>query len=95
MSTAGGTWPRWRADGREIFYIALDGKLMAVPVQARESTLEAGAPAVLFQTQIANPGSSAFKNQYDVSRDGRFLINMSADEATTSTITIIQNWKPR
>ena len=92
VSTGGGTAPRWRADGREIYFVALDGKMMAVPVTTTGSTFEAGTPVALFSPQIAG---QAFKSQYAVSRDGRFLVNtLTTDEATVSPITLILNWNP-
>jgi hypothetical protein len=94
VSTSGGNQPRWRADGKELYFIAPDGRLMAVPVTALGSTFEAGSPVALFPTRIVGGGVSTYpKPQYAVSRDGRFLINQ-ADESTTTPITLILNWKP-
>lgn len=94
ISTAGGTQPRWRPDGKELYYIAPDGKLMAASVVARGATLEPGTPAALFQTRITRGvGSGAIlRPQYDVAPDGRFLINVTTEEATASPITVILNW---
>ena len=65
---------------------------MAVPVTTTGSTFEAGTPVALFSPQIAG---QAFKSQYAVSRDGRFLVNtLTTDEATVSPITLILNWNP-
>jgi Tol biopolymer transport system component len=94
-SAAGGIWPRWRADGRELYYIAPDAKLMAVPIVAKETTIEPGAPAVLFQTRIYGGGTEIYQRmQYDVAPDGRFLINAPTEDSTTSPITLLLNWKP-
>jgi serine/threonine protein kinase/Tol biopolymer transport system component len=93
VSTAGGTDPRWRADGKELFFIGLDGKLMAAPVGMSGSTFEAGAPAALFQTRMAVGGAANLKQQYAVSRDGRFLVNVPF-ETSTAPITLILNWHP-
>jgi len=92
ISTTGGTQPRWRADGMELYFIAPDGKLMAVPVTAPGATFEAGTPVALFPTRIGTP---IIKPDYAVSRDGRFLINQTVEEATAMPITLILNWKPR
>ena len=95
VSTGGGIAPRWRRSGKELFYIAPDGKLMAVPIQAAGQTLEAGAPVALFQTRIVGgrAGIASQAQQYAVAPDGqRFLINIIADESTTSPITIVTNW---
>jgi len=94
VSTAGGIWPRWRRDGRELYYIAADARLMAVPITSKGGTLEPGTPIPLFQTRIVGAGTDpALQPEYDVAPDGRFLINTVLDEAV-SPITLIQNWKP-
>jgi len=99
VSTGGGTEPRWRADGKELYYIAPDGKMMAARVttltnnRRGDSRFEAGAPVALFPTRIVG-GANAFKAQYAVSRDGRFLINTQVDESNTTPITLILNWHP-
>ncbi len=99
VSVAGGVQPRWRRDGRELYYVAPDTRLMAVPIRLGPDahTLEAGAPVALFPTQLASGGNIAgtgflARAQYAVAPDGRFLMNVAADEAVTSPITIVQNW---
>jgi hypothetical protein len=93
VSTGGGIEPRWRPDGKELFYIAPDRKLMAAPILAAGQTLVAGVPVVLFQTRIFGGGRPRLKQQYVVAPDGqRFLINITADESTASPITIVTNW---
>jgi Tol biopolymer transport system component len=96
VSTAGGIAPQWRKDGRELYYIAPDGKLMATSIVAKAAALEPGIPVPLFQTQIVYGGASpvGVGRQYDVASDGRFLINVTTDDGSTSPITVIQNWKP-
>jgi len=94
VSTNGGIEPRWRADGRELYFIAPDGKLMAAGVSVSGSNLETGTPVPLFQTRIAGGVASLFRPQYAVSRDGRFLINQLADESAATPITLILNWQP-
>jgi Tol biopolymer transport system component len=99
VSTAGGTQPRWRQDGRELFYVAPDNRLMAVPIRVASDahSVDVGAPVALFPTRLANganigaAGSSA-RAQYAVASDGRFLMNVAAEVAITSPITIVQNW---
>jgi Tol biopolymer transport system component len=93
VSTNGGVTPRWSRDGKEIFYIGLDGKLMAVPVRASGSVFEPDTPAVLFQTQIEGIGDPLPSAHYAVSTDGRFLMSVSAEEAA-SPIIVIVNWHP-
>ena len=93
VSTSGGIQPRWRRDGKELFYLPADGKLMAVPVRAG-ATFETGTPALLFQTQLFGLAPSAvYSQQYDVVADGqRFLLNVDLSEATTVPITVVLNW---
>jgi len=90
FSTSGGYKPRWNPNGKELFYIALDGTMMSVPISATGATLEAGTPAPLFKTR--HTGFFA----YDVAADGRFLINtLSEDTATQATITVMVNWQSK
>ena len=68
--------------------------MMAAPIAVTGATLEPGAPVVLFPTRIYGGGVDSQQFwQYDVTRDGRFLINSVLDEAT-APITLIQNWRP-
>jgi eukaryotic-like serine/threonine-protein kinase len=97
ISTGGGIAPRWRRDGHELFYIASDGALMAVPLHnsADGATLEAGAPIRLFRDPIVGGGSMLIggMQQYAVAPDGqRFLINMAISETTAPPITVVLNW---
>ena len=94
VSAAGGIFPRWRPDGKELYYIGPDGQMMAAPVTATATTLEPGTPVALFQTRIYGGGVDNLQGpQYDVARDGRFLINTVLDDAD-APITLLQNWKP-
>jgi Tol biopolymer transport system component len=95
VSTAGGISPRWRPDGKELYYIAPDATLMAAPLAVKGGTLEPGTPAPLFRSRIWGGGTDLYqRDQYDVARDGRFLINVTTDDTVTSPITLLQNWKP-
>jgi len=98
VSTGGGTQPRWRRDGKEMFYIGLDGKLMAVPIRlgARDQGVEAGTPLALFATRLqVGVVAVTQKQQYAVSPDGqRFLMNRDTEDTTTPPATLILNWKP-
>jgi len=90
ISTNGGVYPRWRGDGKEIFYLAQDRKVMAVTVKA-DSTFETGVPAELFPTQVAQV--VGVRNPYAVTADGqRFLINTRVEEAGSSSIAVVINW---
>jgi Tol biopolymer transport system component len=94
VSTSGGTDARWRTDGKELFFLAPDAKLMAVPVRASASTFDAGSPAALFQTRTVGGGIADLTAQYAVSRDGRFLFNVPDDTSTAAPITVVLNWTP-
>jgi hypothetical protein len=90
---------RWGPDGKELFFIALDGQLMAVPIRVVSdgTAIERGAPVALFSARVFGGvvTSAAFRQQYAVSRDGqRFLVNTITEEVT-SPITLILNWKPK
>jgi Tol biopolymer transport system component len=97
ISTAGGEQPRWRGDGKELFFVAADGKLMAVPVKATAGSkpaFEAGAPVALFDAQIApTPNNNVFN--YDVTADGkRFLITTAGGSGAASSppLNVVVNW---
>ena len=95
MSTAGGVFPRWRRDGTELYYLAPNGSMMAAPIAVTGASVAPGAPVALFPTRIVGGGadSGSLGRNYDVTRDGRFLINTVLDEAA-APITLIQNWQP-
>ncbi len=92
VSQGGGEEPRWRGDGKELFFLSPEGKMMAVPVMTGNS-FEAGSPITLFQTHLRQPISSTDMVSYDVSRDGkRFLINTKVDEPNTTHLSIMLHW---
>jgi Tol biopolymer transport system component len=92
ISTRGGGQPRWRRDGKELFYLAPDGSLMSVAVKADPNGIESSQPRELFKTGI----TASFldrRNQYVVTRDGeRFLVNISAEDESSAPITVVMNW---
>ena len=93
VSVHGGAQPRWRRDGKELFYLALDGRLMSVPVSTTPTAIETGSPRVLFDTRIRG-GFMDRRNQYVVTRDGqRFLVNLSAEDENSAPITVVMNWE--
>src|SRR2546427_808740 len=95
VSTEGDIWPRWRRDGKELYYIAPDARLMAVAITSNGDTLDPGKPVTLFQTRIVGGGSDFGRAaEYDVAPDGRFLINTVLENTTATPITLILNWKP-
>ena len=86
ISTAGGGGPRWSRDGRELYYISRDGKLMATPVKTG-AHFEPGVPVPLFDFHGAGFWA------YDVAPDGRFLINTPlSTTGTAAPITVVLNW---
>ena len=92
VSSAGGQEPRWRQDGKELFYLSAEGKMMAVAVKTG-SGFESGSPVALFQTHRRQPVSAQDFSSYDVSGDGqRFLILTKVDEAKAAPLSILLNW---
>jgi serine/threonine protein kinase len=93
VSTAGGGWPRWRADGRELFYLAPDTSVVAVPVDGRGVRFDVGPGKPLVKVRL-RPSVRLDAFPYDVTSDGqRFLINTFAEEAQSSTISLVVNWQ--
>jgi Tol biopolymer transport system component len=91
ISADGGVEPKWRRDGRELYYIAFDGKLMAVPVKG-DRTFEADKPVALFQTGLTvNRTRPDRDRRYDVTKDGRFLFVMP-EKTAAPPVTVLVNW---
>jgi eukaryotic-like serine/threonine-protein kinase len=88
VSTGSGTWPRWRRDGKEIFYLSTGNKVMSAEVKANGSSFEIGAVRALFETRPYRSGGSAF----DVTADGQRFIIEYAGEQPTAAITLVVNW---
>jgi Tol biopolymer transport system component len=97
VSPNGGAQVRWRSDGKELFYIALDGQLMSVPIRLMNNqTVEAETPVPLFATHIGGAVQGPVAHYYAVSHDGKqFLMDTIVTEAGNSPITVILNWKPK
>jgi Tol biopolymer transport system component len=90
VSIAGGTQPAWSADGKEIFYISADSKMMSVSFDSRPASVKLGVPKPLFQTRAE---FDVVPRQYDVSADGkRFLLAQPLEESASVPITVIVNW---
>jgi Tol biopolymer transport system component len=93
-TTGGGIFPRWGRDSTVLYYLGPTGAMMAAPITATGTTLTPGAPVALFNTRIYGGGvDNGQGRQYDVTRDGRFLINTVLD-AASAPITLLQNWSP-
>jgi Tol biopolymer transport system component len=88
ISTAGGTEPIWRPDGKEIFYIAADNMLMAAEVTPKGAALDVGVVRPLF-----GPIPAANGSRYDVSADGKsFLVRTVPLQTSAEPLTVIENW---
>jgi Tol biopolymer transport system component len=95
ISTSGGVQPRWRPDGRELFYLTLDSQLTAVPIVfgPEETTMTSGTAAPLFRAPVGAVQDRSTPH-YVVSGDGqRFLLD-TVVEAAAAPITILLNWRP-
>jgi Tol biopolymer transport system component len=91
VSRGGGSEPRWRGDGKEIYYLGPAGMLMVVPVDAG-ATFASGTPAPLFQVRGRAPISSTDLFTYDVTKDGqRFLVNQYVKPKDVGPLTIVQH----
>ena len=92
ISTGGGSDPRWRPDGLELYYLSPDRALMAVSVGAA-AQFEASGPKTLFQARMSGPLGLGVRFNYAVGAGGqRFLITADAPEAVPSAIEIVLNW---
>ena len=95
VSGGGGTMPTWSTDGHQLFYIAADAKMMAAAVHTAGGQFVADAPRALFATHVRTLAGIT-RRQYDVTSDGRFLINVNiADTTRQPGITVVQNWMGR
>jgi Tol biopolymer transport system component/tRNA A-37 threonylcarbamoyl transferase component Bud32 len=100
ISIAGGEQPRWKGDGKELFYLAADGKIMSVAVKASagpKPSFEAGTPLALFDGHLVGTNITYFN--YDVTADGkRFLVDTTGSVANASNssavppLTVLVNW---
>jgi Tol biopolymer transport system component len=91
VSLGGGAYPRWRADGRELYYMAPDASLLAADVQWSQGVPRIGAPHVLFTTN--HPSRSFAGSDYVPSIDGqRFLVTVPAGPSTPPAVTVTVNW---
>ena len=92
VSSGGGEQPNWRGDGKELFYLASDDKVMAASVTTG-ANFDAGTPMALFQANPREQVATSEQLTYDVSRDGqRFLINTQVKQGETMPMSVIQNW---
>jgi Tol biopolymer transport system component/predicted Ser/Thr protein kinase len=91
VSNGGGAEPRWRADGRELFYMSADGHLMAVPTSVNP-TFDAGKPRPLFETNVLDL-TFPFRKRYEATPDGeRFVVEERTARSGRSVLTVVLNW---
>jgi eukaryotic-like serine/threonine-protein kinase len=89
ISSSGGSQPRWRADGRELYYLSPANQLMSVEVRTTETGLDVGPPSLLFPISIVRAQGA----QYVVSGNGtRFLVNTPVPADTTPALHVVFNW---
>jgi eukaryotic-like serine/threonine-protein kinase len=96
VSVAGGLFPAWSHDGKELYWVGPDSRTMAATITVTGKTLQPSIPVALFQTRIYGGGLDVNTGgwQFEVSPDGRFLIN-TVLESETTPITLVQNWQPK
>jgi WD40 repeat protein len=88
VSTGGGVWPRWGRDGKEIFYLSPDNRIMSAEVKHGSNSFEIGTARALFETRPYRSGGASF----DVSPDSqRFLVSYSLMQGNVS-IALVENW---
>jgi eukaryotic-like serine/threonine-protein kinase len=93
ISSGGGVLPRWRRDGKEIFYLTPGGQLMAVEVAGHNGTLEIGVAQKLFEGVGGNNAGNQTGNLgYDVTADGRKFLVVDDGIIASRPLTLLQNW---
>ena len=95
VSTAGGAQARWRHDGKALFYVALDDRIMETPIQfaAGKGSAAAGTPVPLFASVVPGGALQPFpRHQYAVMPDGRFLMVAGRKDSITLPLTLLLNW---
>jgi len=91
VSTAHGRCPRWRADGKELYYVTYDYDFMAVPI-SYDKGLEIGAPVKLFNRRYIFSGNQTLYPYATTSDGKKFYILSPKDQSKTSEFVIVQNW---
>jgi eukaryotic-like serine/threonine-protein kinase len=93
VSRGGGFQPRWRRDGKELFYISSDSKMMSVEV-ATQPAFQSGTPRPLFQSNIVDTGIRTGPMSWDLAPDGNRFLIISPSTSDTPAITVTLNWRP-
>jgi Tol biopolymer transport system component len=89
ISRDGGWAPRWRGDGRELFFLALDGQMMATAITMTPAGLEAGVPRALFPTPLRR---GTERRPFAAARDGSRFLFAIPERTPPSPVTVIINW---
>ena len=89
ISTAGGQQPRWRGDGKELFFLSLEGQMMAVNIESSGHGFRASAPARLFATALIPTGPVYL---YDVAADGRRFVVLNPLDGAAPPLSVVVNW---
>ena len=89
ISTDGGRIPVWSRDGRELYFISADNKMMAVKINTAGGKFQASVPQPLFDVHMA----AGLVPNFDVSKDGRFLIPTVVGETSNVPMTVVLNWQ--
>jgi len=93
VSRGGGVQARWRRDGKELFYISPDWKMMAVDVSTGD-TFRSGTPHALFDTDMVDTGIRTGPISWDVAPDGKRFLIISPNAGSTSSLNVLLNWRP-
>jgi hypothetical protein len=94
--TRGGQQPRWRRDGSELFYVAPDKRIIAIPVESAGDPLRLGPARPLFQTMIGSETGVGTRASYDVTRDGKKFIvaeSPAGSAGADAPFTLLVNWR--
>jgi Tol biopolymer transport system component len=92
VSKGGGVMPRWRRDGKELFYISPDWKMMEVSV-ATSPVFHSGTPRALFNTEMVDTGIRTGPMSWDISPDGNHFLIISDNSKEPSSLNVILNWR--
>jgi hypothetical protein len=94
ISTEGGDQPQWRRDGKELFFLAPNRKIMALPVQD-QGTFQPGIPQALFEAAVNMGGMSDSRSRYVFTPDGQrvlVIVNVGQEAGMSSPINVVLNW---
>jgi eukaryotic-like serine/threonine-protein kinase len=92
VSRGGGAQPRWRRDGRELFYISADSQMMCVEVSTRP-TFQSGTPHPLFQSDIVDTGIRTGPISWDLASQGKRFLIITPNSPEASTVNVVLNWR--